>query len=68
MVRKRNFQGMGVILRNFYDKYYQITLFLVLISKFDQKLNFQPWLAWTRPYKSLIGHKREENVIFKKRE
>jgi len=50
MVRKRNFQGMGVILRNFYDKYYQITLFLVLISKFDQKLNFQPWLAWTRPY------------------
>jgi len=29
--------------------YIQLTLFLVLIGKFDQKLNFRPWLAWTGP-------------------
>jgi len=27
-------------------KYYQLTLFLVLIGKFDQKSNFQP--RWTK--------------------
>jgi len=32
--------------------YIQLTLFLVLIEKFDQKSNFRPWLAWIRPYKS----------------
>ena len=26
-------------------KYYQLTLFLVLIGKFDQKPNFQPWFS-----------------------
>jgi len=26
-------------------KYYQLNLFLVLIGKFDQNPNFQPWCA-----------------------
>ena len=47
-------------------KYYQLTLFLVLIGKFDQKLNFQPRLAWIKPYKN--GPKLREKVIFKSRE
>jgi len=46
-------------------KYYQLNLFLVLIEKVDQKLNFQHRLAWTRPYKSQIWPKQGENVIFK---
>ena len=49
-------------------KYYQLTFFLILIEKIDQKSNFQPQLVWTRPYKSQIGSKREENVIFESRE
>ena len=49
-------------------KYYQLTIFLILIGNFDQKLNFQPRLVWTRPYKSRIGLKRGENLIFKSRE
>jgi len=36
---------------------YKITLFQILIGKFDQKSNFQPWLVWTWPYKSQIGPK-----------
>jgi len=27
-------------------KYFQLSLFQELIRKFDQKSNFQPWLAW----------------------
>jgi len=46
-------------------KYYQLNLQFVLIGKFDQKLNFQHRLAWTRPYKSEIWPKRGENLIFK---
>ena len=48
-------------------KYYQLTFFLVLKEKIDQKSNFQPQLVWTRPYKRQIGSKRE-NVIFESRE
>ena len=48
----------------FMYKYYQVNLFLILIEKVDQKLNFQHWLAWTQPYKSQIWPKRGENVIF----
>jgi len=29
--------------------YIQLILLLVLVGKFDQKSNFRPWLAWTRP-------------------
>ena len=47
-------------------KYYQLTLLLVLIGKFES--NFQPRLARTRPYKSRIGPKLGENVLFKSRE
>jgi len=41
-------------------KYYQLSLFLFLIRKFDQKSNFQPRLAWIRPYKSWIWPNREK--------
>jgi len=50
----------------FMYNYYQLTLFLVLSG--DQKSNFQPWLVWTRPYKSRAGTERGENGIFKNRE
>jgi len=43
-------------------KYYQLTLLLVLIE------NFQPRLARTKPYKSRVGPKLGENVLFKSRE
>ena len=36
--------------------------------KVDQNLNFQPLLAWTRPYNSRRGARREEIVILKDRE
>ena len=49
-------------------KYYQLTFFLVLIEKIDQKSNFQPQLVWTRPYKSQIGSKQGENMVFESRE
>ena len=49
----------------FMYKYYQVNLFLILIEKVDQKLNFQHCLAWTQPYKSQIWPKRGENKIFK---
>ena len=45
-------------------KNYQLTFFLVLIGKFDQKSNFQPLLAWISPYKSWWA-KQGENEIFK---
>jgi len=45
-------------------KYYQLTFFLVLIEKIDQKSNFLLKLVWIWPYKSQIGSKRGENVIF----
>ena len=35
-------------------------MFLILIEKFDQKSNFHPRLAWTRPYKSRMGPNREK--------
>ena len=47
-------------------KYYQLILLLVLIGKFES--NFQPPLVRTRPYKSQIGPKLGENVLFKSRE
>ena len=43
-------------------------MFLVLIEKFDQKANFHPRLVWIRPYKSRIGPKQGENMVFKSRE
>jgi len=46
-------------------KYYQLILFQVLIDKFDQKSNFYPRLAGTKPYKSRIGPKRGENVVLR---
>ena len=49
-------------------KYYQLTFFPVLIEKIDQKWNFQPQLVWIRPYKSQIGSKQGENLIFESRE
>ena len=49
-------------------KYYQLNLFLVLIRKFDQKSNFHPRMAWSRPYKSQVGPKQGENFILKSRE
>ena len=48
-------------------KYYQLNL-LVLTGKFDQKSNFPPQMAWSRPYKSQIGPKEGENFILKSRE
>jgi len=45
--------------------YFQLTLFLVLIGKFDEKSNFLPWLAWTRPYKSWAGPKQGESIVIK---
>jgi len=42
-------------------------MFLVLIEKFDQKSNFQPWLAWLG-LMNWIWLKRRENEIFKSRE
>ena len=47
--------------------YYKLTLFLVLIGKFDQKSNVHSRLA-EQPYKSQIRPKRGENVVFKSRE
>ena len=49
-------------------KYYQLNLFLVLTGKFDQKSNFHPRIAWSRPYKSQIVPKQGENFILKSRE
>jgi len=44
-------------------KYFQLTLFLVLIMKFDQNSIIHPRLAWNRPYKSLVGPKQIENIV-----
>ena len=41
-------------------KYYQLTLFLVLIWKFDQKSNFHHRLAGTKPYECRLGKKHWE--------
>ena len=49
-------------------KYYQLNLFLVLTGKFDQKSNFHPQMAWSKPYKSKIGPKQGENFILKSQE
>jgi len=49
-------------------KYYQLNLFLVLTGKFDRKSNFHPRMAWSRPYKRLIGPKQGENFILKSQE
>jgi len=45
MERKRDFQKPEVVLHNFFIQLLQLTLFLILIQKFDQMPNFQPWLA-----------------------
>jgi len=37
------------------NKYYQLSLSLVLIGEFNQKSNFQSRLTWIRPNKSQIG-------------
>jgi len=67
-------QGENVVLKSrerYYIisiyKYYEKTLFLVLIGKFDQKSNFHPQLVWGKPYKSRTWPKLEENVAFKSR-
>ena len=62
--RKCDYQESGVYYKVFMYNYHQLTLFLVLIWKFDQKSSFHPQLAWSRPYKSQIGPKRRENMIF----
>jgi len=46
------------------NKYCQLILFLVVIENSNQKLKFQPWLAYTRPFKSQTGPKWGENMIF----
>jgi len=46
-------------------KYYQLALFLVLIGKFNQKSNFYPRLAGTKPYKTRIWPKRGENMVLR---
>ena len=43
--------------------YFQLTLFLVSIEKFDQNSNIHPWLAWAKPYKSWIRPKQGENMV-----
>jgi len=43
--------------------YFQLTLFRVLIEKFDQNSNIHPWLAWAKPYKSRIRPKQKENMV-----
>jgi len=40
-----------------------IAVIMVLIGMFDQKSNFRPQLAWSSPYKSRIGPKREKKEI-----
>ena len=42
---KHDFQEMRVVLQVYIYSYYQLTLFLVLNGKFDQKSNFHPVLA-----------------------
>jgi len=46
-------------------KYYKLTLFLVLIGKFDKKSNFHPRLTRTKPYESRIAPKRGENMVLR---
>ena len=71
MGRKRG-ENVVIKIRLWYTlsmyKYYQLTFFLILIEKIDQKSNFQPQLVWTRPYKSQIGSKLGENMVFGSRE
>jgi len=43
--------------------YFQLTLFLVSIEKFNQNSNILPWLAWAKPYKSRIRPKQGEKMI-----
>ena len=52
----------------FMYKYYQLTLILILIGKFDQSQKFQPQLARTRPYKSRIAPNLRENMLFQSQE
>jgi len=44
-------------------KYYQLNLFLVLTGKFDQKSNFHPRMAWSRPYRAKYGQNREKTLF-----
>ena len=46
-------------------KYYQLILLLVLIGKFDQSQTFSPDWPELGPYKSRIGPKLGENMLFK---
>jgi len=41
-----------VVLHSFYVELIQINLVSSFNWKVGQKSNFQPWLAWTRPYQS----------------
>jgi len=47
----------------------QLLLLIYTVSTINwevwPKSNFQYWLAWIRPYKSRIGSKQGENMIFK---
>jgi len=65
MGEKCDFQEPLVVLHHSMYKYYQLTLFLVLIGKFDQKLNFQPRLAWIRSYKSRMGLNEEKTCFLR---
>ena len=50
-------------------KHFELTLYLIQIRKFDQKSNFQPRFGQNLAlYKSRIGPKLGENVIFKSQE
>jgi len=62
---KHGFQVSWMVYIVFLYNYYKLSLFSVLIAKLDQESNFQPCLAWTWSYKSRIGTKREENIVFK---
>jgi len=48
--------------------YFQLTLFLVLIEKFDQNLNIHPSLARAKLYKSRIRPKQGENMVVNRNE
>ena len=43
--------------------YFQLTLFLVLVEKFDQISKFHPWLTWAKQFKSQIWPRQEENIV-----
>ena len=65
---KHSVQEPRLVLHSLYKQLLQIISFFVLIGMFGQKSNVHSRLAWTRPYKSQIGHKWEKMWFFKSRE